>query len=368
MSYKESFLIPKSAFLTVTKQQERKKINDDDRKKRSTKKKQEAHFPNKRKRGRKQLTSDTSAHKLKPDHQRKGAFSTLKKRSRLNRLSKARNERLFRKAMIDNSPSVSAGTTNPTDERKSFFHFFPREDHHIIHRVLDILSKYSDKISWDAKSYEVTFSGKFYPETSLIDMLNFLLDNGVSFRSEEENSRIPKHIEKLLDIFKDYFNIRDINLLPNYIAFDAVRVNRVYKFRMGKNARMFERTMPKTDKKRKYKRRSFGASPDFVRTILTEDDPEYEEEEEILFQPAKRQKRPTLTQSAPSKLIKPPASPPKYQSTPHPVAALGKLYFSDDEDDDGDETVIDQMEKFSPIVKRLRDRGNIKTPVRYKQT
>lgn len=359
MSYKESFLIPKSSFLTITnkKQARKKKNNDEDHKKASIKKR--AHFPKKKK----QLASDTNAHKLKADQP---AIGLLKKRSRLNRLSKARNERLFRKEMIARNQTVSAGY-NPEDERKSFFHFFPREDHHIIHRVLDILSKYSDKISWDSKSYEVTFSGKFYPETSLIDMLNFLLDNGVSYRSAEINSRIPRHIEKLIDIFKDYFKIRDANLLPNYIAFHPDRVNRVYRFRVDRNARMFERTAPRPVKR---KRQSLGASPELVQskrrttTTLTRNDPGYNEDEEILVTRSEPTKKNIFKQvwGSAQRLF----GSPVHKSTPFDAQAPKRdaLNFdiSDDEEEDNNQTVVQQIEQVSP--RKLRDRTKIKAAER----
>lgn len=373
MSYKESVLIPKSSFITISK-----KPNDSEKKSR----KRKASPPPKLKKvkKRKPLSNTMTEARKSRANKRKATINTLKKRSRLNKLSKERSERLLARAIKPNEGLVSASTTIAED-RKSLYRFFPRQDHHIIHRVMDILSKYSDRITWDNKSYEVTFSGKFYPETSLIDMLNYLLDNGSSFRTEEGESHIPKEIEKLLAIFKDYFDIKTLKVLPNYIPFDATRVNKVVEYRILKNSQTFRKTVGKSVKRN---RLSLGASPALAQPDFDDDD----DDNEITFKKDDMRRwirnkiqdptdSPILPRSDPIKRTKlisrfaatPERTPPTFTTstarrTDTPWSAPTPV--SNDYFNDNDLTVRQQLDEEEPPPRRkLRERKKIKPAKKY---
>ena len=151
MSFKESILIPKAVFLDLKEKLEKGEVGGGEekkKKKKSTPKKKKAKTTEENKKKKKSKISDADL---------------IKYYRKLNKGDKIESKKDATEFLSVFKPEYE------------ILKNFPKEEHHVIFRIMKIVWENSDIIKYNPKSFEVTIHGFFYSNSHLIEILSYLI-------------------------------------------------------------------------------------------------------------------------------------------------------------------------------------------------
>jgi hypothetical protein len=205
MSYKESFLIPKSTFISL---EEKIKVP----KKKATTKREKSPINNKIK-----------------------SLKEVYKKQRGNK--QVVNE------LKNNKPETSIIPGNISK-------LFPREDQFTVWRIVDVINK-SDKISVNPDTFELTIKGTFYGQSNLVDILSYFLGNADQFLSADPNNevvtapgfkiQVPRAALPFALTLSEILKVPTHSLKSFFRTFDSNRFDKVVAELSEKNIKAIEK-------------------------------------------------------------------------------------------------------------------------------
>ena len=101
-----------------------------------------------------------------------------------------------KRAKIDIVESQQQDT--PRDE-ETILKMFPIHSQHKVYRLLKLIKKHKSLINWDPETYELNIFGKHYPDSNIVDIMAYLIGMG------QKGSKYPYLTDKFLNVLQNTF-------------------------------------------------------------------------------------------------------------------------------------------------------------------
>jgi hypothetical protein len=91
-----------------------------------------------------------------------------------------------------------------SQDEQDLLSMFPPETQFKVKRLLLLLRKHSNLVTWDPKTYELTIFGKHYPKSNIIDIISYLLGMNVQgkWMSEDEEHNFPRQTNTFVRVLQ----------------------------------------------------------------------------------------------------------------------------------------------------------------------
>ncbi len=202
MSFVESILIPKSSFLDI-----KEKLNNKN-KKNNNNVVVNTSTPKKTRKKKKKTTTTNDDNKINEDVK--------------NRLEFAK--RIYKKQTRQQKNFGQKPTHVGYKPEYDILRFFPKDESYVVFRIMKIIWENKSIINYDMDTYELTIKGKFYPNSSLVDILSYLIgiqqDKYLTSRhlwaSNEKNIIIPEASYEFVQALTEVLHLENIKQLTQY--------------------------------------------------------------------------------------------------------------------------------------------------------
>jgi hypothetical protein len=172
-TYTESIVIPKQTFLRLKKEVEERSVDD-----------------NKQAGGGSDLSSPA-------------VVGEDSKQAQFRKFLEEKRRHSYVKNVGATSGLLKEASITPQDEQ-DLLTMFPPETQFKVKRLLLLLRRHSNLVTWDPKTYELTIFGKHYPKSNIIDIISYLLGMNVQgkWMSEDEEHNFPRQTNTFVQVLQ----------------------------------------------------------------------------------------------------------------------------------------------------------------------